>query len=146
MEVVAVHERACVHEGTCYPTNHVIAAFDGQKDAEEAGTALRGAGFADVGLFHGREAYAAIEDASKHIATLTRAWRKLRDLGEGELREHFLATLRRGGSYLIVRADTSEQAARVRDLLVSHHAHDIWHLGAWTLERLPEGQLVAGGG
>jgi hypothetical protein len=141
MEVVTVRERACMHEGTCYPTNHVTAAFDGQQDAEDAGAALRGAGFADIGLFHGREAYVAIQDASKHIAAVTRVWRRLRDLGEDQPHEYYLAILRRGGSYLIVRADTPEQAARARDLLASHHAHDIWYLGAWTLERLPERQL-----
>src|SRR5215469_7381128 len=96
-EVAPMRERACVHEGTCYPTNHVTAAFDGQKDAEGAGAALRGAGFADVGLFHGQEAYVAIQAASKHVAALTRVWRRLRDLGEDELREQYLATLRRGG-------------------------------------------------
>jgi hypothetical protein len=140
-----MRERACVHEGTCYPTNHIIAAFAWRQDAEDAGAALRSAGFDDVGLFHGQEAYAAIQDASRREAALTRFWRRLRDLGgEGDLHRRYLLTLRDGGSYLIVHADTTEQASQVRDILVLRHAHDIWRLGAWTLERLTERQAVTG--
>lgn len=139
-----MRERACVHEGTCFPTNHVIAAFNRRSEAEESAAALCGAALADVGLFHGPEAYAAIQDASRHTAAFTRAWRRLRDLGgEGELHQHYLSTLLHGGSYLIVRADTSEQVSQARDILVAHHAHDIWRLGAWIAERLPERQTVA---
>jgi hypothetical protein len=140
-----MRERACMHEGTCYPTNHIIAAFNWRPDAEDAGAALRSAGFDDVALFHGEEAYVAIQDASRHEAALVRAWRRLRDLGgEGEIHRRYLLTLRDGGSYLIVRADTAEQASQVRDILVLHHAHEIWRLGAWTLERLAERQAVPG--
>jgi hypothetical protein len=140
-----VRERPCIHEGICYPTNHVSAAFDSRAEAEEAGAALRAAGFADVGLFHGRDAYVAIQDATRHEGALTRVWRRLRDLGEDEPHEQYLATLREGGSYLIVHADTAEQASHARDVLAPHHAHDIWRLGAWTLERLSERHLIAGG-
>lgn len=134
-----MRERACVHEGTCFPTNHVTAAFDRRPEAEDAGTALRRAGFADVGLFHGPEDYRVIQDASRHTAVFARAWRRFRDLGgEGDLHQHYLSVLRRGGSYLIVRADTSVEACQARDILVTYHAHEIWHLGAWIAERLPE--------
>ena len=140
-----MREKACMHEGTCYPTNHVIAAIDRRPEAEEAGAALRNAGFADVGLFHGQRAYVAIQDASRHATLFRRAWWRLRDLGgEGELHHQYLATLLRGGSYLIVRADTAEQASQARDILVTYHAHDIWRFGAWTSERLSERQAVAG--
>lgn len=136
---VPVPERKCMHEGTCYPTNHVGAVIDRRPDAEEAAGALRSAGFEDVGLFHGQEAYAEIRKASSHVAAFTRAWRRFRDFGdEGELYQHYLSTLRRGNSYLIVHADTPEHAYRARDILVAHHAHDIWRLGAWTVERLTE--------
>jgi hypothetical protein len=140
-----VRERACVHAGTCYPANHVAAAFDSHGDAERAEAALRGEGFTDVDLFHGREAYSAIVDASRREPVPTRIWRRLRDLGgEGELYRQYLLTLQRGGSYLIVRTDTYEQASGARTVLMSHHAHDIWRLGVWTLERLPEHQVVTG--
>lgn len=140
-----MRERACMHEGTCYPTNHIIVAFNWRPDAEDAGAALHSAGFDDVALFHGEEAYVAIQDASRREPAFTRAWRRLRDLGgEGALHRRYLLTLRDGGSYLIVRADTTEQASQVRDILVLHHAHEIWRLGAWTLERLAERQAVPG--
>jgi hypothetical protein len=144
LEVIPVREPACVHDGTCYPTNHVVATFDSQPDAEGAGAALRDSDFTDVGLFHGPDAYAAIVAASSHESSFTRLWRRLRDLGgdEGELHERCLLTLRRGGSYLIVHADTSEQASHARDILVSHNAHDIWRLGSWSLERLPDGRIA----
>lgn len=132
-------ERKCVREGTCYPTNHLGAVIDRRLDAEAAADALRGAGFEDVQLFHGEEAYTAIRDATQHDNAFTRAWRRLRDHGdEGELHQHFLSTLRRGSSWLIAYADTPEQAHRARDILGMYHAHDIWFLGAWTVERLPE--------
>jgi hypothetical protein len=141
-----VPERQCVIEGTCYPTNHVGAVIDQRAEAEDAAADLQGAGFEDVVLFHGREAYEAIRDASGRNNALTRAWRRLRDHGdEGELHEHFLSTLRRGRSFVIVYADTPEQVAHARDILASRHAHDIWYLGAWAMERmldgLPEAQL-----
>lgn len=137
--VVPVAERRCVHEGTCYPTRHVGAVLDGRKEAEAAAEALRGAGFADVALFHGQEAYAAIRDRRTHDGVIKRAWRRIRDLGEeGELHQHYLSVLRRGGSYLIVYAGTPAQADHARDILAQHHAHDIWRLGSWIVERLPE--------
>src|SRR5262245_8052851 len=103
-----MRESVCVHEGTCYPSNHVTAAFDSRTEADAAAAALAKAGFIDVGLFHGLDAYQAIQDASRRSASLTRVWRRFRRVGgEGEQREHFLATLRAGGSYLIVRADSS---------------------------------------
>lgn len=132
-------DRKCVREGTCYPTNYVCALVDRRPDAEAAAEALSSAGFTDVELFHGEEAYAAIREASRHENAFTRAWRRVRDHGdEGEVHAHYLATLRRGGSYLIAYAATPDQAYHARDILVAHHAHDIWRLGAWTVERLPE--------
>ncbi len=132
-------DRKCVREGTCYPTNHVGALIDQRPDAEAAAEALCSVGFTDVEIFHGEEAYAAIREASRHENAFTRVWRRVRDHGdEGELREHYLSTLRRGGSYLIAYAATPEQAYHARDILVAYHAHDIWRLGAWTVERLPE--------
>ena len=139
--VVPMPVRKCVHEGTCYPTNHVGAVFAWRLDAEEAAEALRAAGFADIAIFHGQDAYATIRDASRHLTAFTRAWRRVRDLGdEGEFHWHSLSALRYGGSYLIVRVRTSEQARRARDVLLPHYAHDIWYLGAWTVERLSEEQ------
>lgn len=132
-------ERKCVHEGTCYPTNHVSAVIDLRVDAEAAAEALRRAGFADVEIFHGQPAYMAIRNASKHGAAFVRAWRRIRDFGEeGELHQHYFSTLRHGSSYIIVYTATAEQTRHVRDILVMHHGHDIWRLGAWTEERLSE--------
>jgi hypothetical protein len=134
-----MRDRKCIREGTCYPTNYVGALVDRRADADAAAEALRAAGFADVELFHGEDAYAAIREASRHENAFTRAWRRVRDHGdEGELHAHYLATLRRGGSYLIAYAPAPDQVRQAHDILVAHHAHDIWRLGAWTVERLTE--------
>lgn len=137
-------EKKCVREGTCYPANHVVAVIDMRPDAEAAAEALRRAGFADVEIFQGQPAYMAIRDASRHSAVFIRAWRRVRDFGEeGELHQHYFSTLRDGGSYIIVFAETADQTQQVRDILVIHHGHDIWRLGAWTEERLSEQQAAA---
>jgi hypothetical protein len=132
-----VAQRKCVREGTCYPTNHVSAFIDRRAEAEEAAAALHDAGFSDVSLFHGEAAYQAIHDASRQDGAFARAWRRIRDIGdEGALHEHFLLTLRLGGSCLMVYADSAEQAHRAHEILAAHHAHGIWRLGAWTVEQL----------
>lgn len=129
-----------MHEGTCYPTNHVSAVIDHHAEAEEAAEALRRAGFADVGVFHGQEAYAAIRAKSEHASMLQRAWHWLRNVGdEDEVHGRYLEALRRGGSYLIVHADTRVEVHSAREILLAHHAYNLWHLGPWVMERLPEG-------
>lgn len=132
-------EHQCVHEGTCYPAHHVSAALADRSLAEAAAEALQRAGFADVDLFHGQTAYIAIRDLGRHANPLQRAWRRVRDIGqEGEVHRQYLATLREGGSYLIVYAGTLDQAARARAILAANGAHYIWHAGAWTVERMAE--------
>jgi hypothetical protein len=132
-------EPECIHEGTCYPTNHVSAVIDQHTEAEEAAEALRRAGFADVSVFHGQEAYAAIRDKRERAGMLQRAWQWVRNLGdEDEIHARYLDALRRGGSYLIVYADTREEVQSAREILIAHHAYNLWHLGPWVMERLPE--------
>jgi hypothetical protein len=132
-------EDQCIHEGTCYPVNHVSAAFDTQLAAEKASEALRIAGFTDIGLFHGQEAYDAIQEKSRQQNVLVRTWRRMRDVGrEGELHHQYLATLQQGGSYLIVYTTMTEQVNRAHEILVAHAGYNIWHAGPWAMERLPE--------
>jgi rhamnogalacturonyl hydrolase YesR len=134
-------ELECIHEGTCYPTNHVSAVIDQRSQAEQAAEALRRAGFADVGLFHGHEAYAAIQEKSERKSTLERAKQWIRNIGdEDEIHAHYLAALQRGASYLIVYANTREEAYRAREILTAHQAYNLWYLGSWVMERLPESQ------
>jgi hypothetical protein len=128
-----------VREGTCYPANHVGAVIDRREDGEVAAAEMRSAGFSDVCLFHGEEAYASIRAATRHDNALTRAWRRLRDVGEeGEFHRHFLSALQQGNSILIAYAASAEQVDQARTILARHHAHGMHYLGAWTLERLAE--------
>ena len=132
-------ERKCVAEGTCYPTNHVGAVIDNRADAEAAAEALQRAGFADVHQFHGAEAFVAIQAASRHENALVRTWRRVREFSdEGEVQKIFLSALYRGGSVLITYAATDQHAQQVSDILSRHHAHDVWYLGALTVEHLPQ--------
>jgi hypothetical protein len=140
------HASKCIQEGTCYPTNHVCAVIDQEAETEGAVEALRAAGFANIRLFRGQEAYTAIRRRSGQDNALWRVWRRVRDLGtEGEIHQLYLATLRRGGSYVLVYASTRDQVDLARAILAAHHAHAIWHLGPWTMERLSEQSPPVGG-
>jgi hypothetical protein len=132
-------ENKCIHEGICYPIRHVSAVFDERALAEAAAAALRADGFVDVGIFHGPEAYVVIRSRSQHDSAFTRAWRRIRDIGqEGEVHQQYLSTLRQGRSYVIVQAATSDEAEHARDIVVAHQGYNIWHLGQWTMEHLAE--------
>jgi hypothetical protein len=131
-------ESKCVHDGTCYPANHVCAKFDEKADAKAAVGALQTAGFTDVEWFQGAQAYEAIQDRSGQENVLLRIWRQIRDVGtEGDLHRLYLATLRAGGALVTVYAHPHERVEVARAILAAHHAQSIWYLGAWAMERLP---------
>jgi hypothetical protein len=133
-----MHEDQCIHDGTCYPTNHLCAAFTDDADVSSAVAALHAAGFADLEWFHGAEAYDAIQQRRAQLPAILRVWRAVRNVGtEGDLHRLYLTTLRQGGSLVIVAAGSNARVEQARTILAGHHANPIWYLGAWAMERLP---------
>jgi hypothetical protein len=133
-----MQEDPCVHDGTCYPTNHLCAAFTDDADALRAVADLQSAGFTDLERFHGVETYEALQQRRRQQPIILRVWRDMRNVGgEGDLHRLYLNALRNGGSFIIVAPELSGRKEEATTILAAHHASSIWYMGTWAMERLP---------
>lgn len=130
-------------EGVLFPPDHVFAAFPDPAEAQHAVEALRQAAFTAEDITLLRPEDVVENEQAKEENPLTRALAMLRDTvgEEGYDVRAYVAHARQGDRILSVRAANREQADRVRDILVAHHALSIKHVGRWSATNLPsEGQ------
>lgn len=124
-------------DGIHYPTHYLITVIDDRDEAERAVQALRAAGFdeGDITIFHGHEAFVAIQEQERHLSFFSRVANALH--GSEEDRHDYLATLRGGASNLLVYAPLPAHVRQAREVLRRYHAHMIAYHGAATIENLP---------
>jgi hypothetical protein len=129
---------ARLHEGTRYPTDHLMAIIRDTQSAERVAEALHGAGFADVVLFHGQQALQAIEANERRESPLRRSWERVSvELSdETDDRRRYLGALRQGHSVVMVYARQLSQVDQATGILVAHRAHVIQFFGRWTITEL----------
>jgi hypothetical protein len=129
---------ARLHEGTRYPTDHLMAILDNKQEAERAAQVLHDTGFADVALFHGRRALQAIQANKRRENPLRRSWERVsvEMSDETDSRRHYLGALRQGRSVVMVYAQQPAQVDLAVGILRAHQAHAIQFFGRWTIADL----------
>ncbi len=75
--MIEMQRDARLHEGTRYPTDHLMAIIRDKQGAEQVAQTLHDAGFADVVLFHGRQALQTIEANERRESPLRRSWERV---------------------------------------------------------------------
>lgn len=129
---------ARLHEGTRYPTDHLMAIIRDKQGAEQAAQALHDAGFADVVLFHGRQALQTIEANERRESPLRRSWERVsvEMSDETDYRRQYLGALRQGHSVVMVYARQLAQVDQAVGILMAHRARAIQFFGRWTITDL----------
>lgn len=127
-----------LHEGTRYPTDHLMAIIRDKQGAEQVAQALHDAGFADVVLFHGRQALQTIEANERRESPLRRSWERMsvEMSDETDYRRQYLAALRQGHSVVMIYARQLAQVDQAAGILMAHRAHAIQFFGRWTITDL----------
>jgi hypothetical protein len=127
-----------LHDGTHYPTSHLLAILSDTQTAEQVAKALHDAGFADVVLFNGPQALQTIEATEHKESPLRRSWERLsREISdETDSAREYLGALRQGRSVVQVYAPQREQVDQAEGILRAHGAHTIQYFGRWPITDL----------
>lgn len=136
--MIEMQRDARLHNGTRYPTDHLMAIIRDKQEAERVAQALHDVGFADVVLFHGQQALHTIEANERRESPLRRSWeRVLMELSdETDYRRQYLGALRQGHSVVMVYARQLAQVDQAAGILIEHQAHVIQFFGRWTIADL----------
>jgi nucleotide-binding universal stress UspA family protein len=123
--------------GAVYPKHYIMAVIDEVKEAEDTVQALRHAGIPaeDMRLFESHEVLEYAEDTERTRGLGSRIADVFQAITSDE-DAHVLIYVQealRGHTILNVYAPTDEQAERVKDILVAHHARTIKYFGRWAI-------------
>ena len=115
-------------------TDTVVAVIDDPDRAREALGALGSEQFS-AEMLHGQEGIDHLDgdDAEGVSTAVTRMARVFGD--QVRIMDRLKSYLEHGAA--VISADvTTEQAARVAEILLEHDGHDMWRLGEWSHNRI----------
>jgi nucleotide-binding universal stress UspA family protein len=123
--------------GAVYPKYYLMAVIDEVKEAQDAVQALRLAGTPaeDMRLFERHE----IIEYAEHTERTRSLRSRIADVFQAITSDEdahvliYVEEALRGHAILNVYASTSEQAERVKDILVEYHARTIKYFGRWAI-------------
>jgi len=123
--------------GAAYPKYYLMAIIDDVKEAQDAVQALRNADIPaeDIRLFERHE----ILEYAEHTERTRSLRSRIADVFQAITSDEdahvliYVEEALRGHAILNVYAPTSEQAERVKDILVDHHARTIKYFGRWAI-------------
>ena len=123
--------------GTADPKHYMMAVIDDVKEAQDAVQALRHADIPaeDIRLFERHEIIEYVEHTEKTRGLRSRIADVLQAITSDD-DAHVLIYVEealRGHAILNIYASTFEQAERVKDILVAHHARNIKYFGRWAI-------------
>ncbi len=123
--------------GDIYPRHYLMAVIDRVKEAQEAIQALHDAGIPteDIRLFERHE----IIEYAEHTERTRSLRSRIADVFQAITSDEdahvliYVEEALRGHAILNVYTSTPEQAERVKDILVDHHARNIKYFGRWAI-------------
>jgi nucleotide-binding universal stress UspA family protein len=123
--------------GAVYPKHYIMAVIDDVKEAQDAVQSLHKAGIPaeDIRLFESHE----VLEYAEHTEKTRSLGSRIADVFQAVTSDedaHVLIYVQealRGHAILNVYAPTDEQAERVKDILVAHHARTIKYFGRWAI-------------
>ena len=128
--------------GSWYPEDYIVAVIDHPAEAEQAGEALRKAGWPamDVRLFAGTQAASHENQIDDQQSLPKKLAADVRDVvsDEGAMSEDYEQDARMGHQILAVYTPNDDKVEQARTLLTAHHAHSIEHFGKWVITDLPQ--------
>lgn len=125
-----------------YPTNHVVAVLDSERQLTDTVEGLIGGGFIDteVHVSCGSDAADRLKESTGRGGLAGLAIRIADRLGiqdeEMEAKAHYEQAMRDGHFVLRVAAPTEERKARAAQILQDHGAHSVKFLGRFSIEGL----------
>jgi hypothetical protein len=121
-----------------FPRQYVHCAVDDLRYAVQAVYALRAAGYnaGDIHVMASWDFVEAVERRYQQQSCFTRILTRILSFVDEDFGNVYLNAALRGKHILMVRLPIGEQMEPVRDLLVSHHAHLIKYVDAWTVTTL----------
>lgn len=126
--------------GAVYPKHYIMAVIDEVKEAEDAVQALSHAGIPeeDIRLFESHE----VLEHAEHTEQTRSLGSRIADVFQSVTSDEdthvlfYVEEALRGHAILNVYAPTDEQAERIKDILVAHHARAIKYFGRWAITLL----------
>jgi nucleotide-binding universal stress UspA family protein len=123
--------------GAAYPKHYLMAVIDDVKEAQDAVQALQNADIPaeDIRLFEKHE----ILEYAEHTERTRSLRSRIADVFQAITSDEdahvliYVEEALRGHAILNVYASTSEQAERVKDILVEYHARTIKYFGRWAI-------------
>ena len=120
------------------PTNHVLAVIEDAERANQAASDLREQGFGENALFKGEELVQTIDAKGEYSGLLSSIVKAIQDhlSEEPNYLAQYQEEARAGKHVIAVYVDGLEEADRVRDILLTHDAHNLRFFGPLAVHDL----------
>jgi hypothetical protein len=123
-----------------HPENQVFAVFDRTNSAQQAATALNGAGFGPekIGVLEGPSDAQRLAPVTGDQGMLAKLSHLGVDFGDQDrpYLEQYKAELEQGRTVLAVLVQNDAEAAVVHQILNEHRAHSLTKYGKWAVQAL----------